>query len=89
MARLRKFDPVIVTWEDAHSDYEDHNADKYVANYKPMIRKTIGFLLAKTATHVFVAMDNDSESMHATDGKDVQTITTIPLRMVESIDLAA
>lgn len=89
LTRIPLWTPVSITWEDAHSDYDGHDAEKYVENYKPMVRTSTGFLIGRTDQHVFIAMDDDRAGYpHATD-KNCQTVTTIPIRMIEGVKRAA
>jgi hypothetical protein len=84
MSKLQAWDAVIVLWEDAFSQYGPCNAKNYVKEYEPVMRKSIGFLIAKNDRHVHITATDDRMS-HLLDNAD--DMTTIPMKMVHSITL--
>lgn len=82
--RLRKFQPVVVTWEDARSVYDHSDSDEIAEEFeaKPCIRRSIGFAIGYSRTRIVLAMEDDRGASLPTD---CQTITTIPRGMIVDI----
>lgn len=84
MSEFKKFDAVIVLWEDAMTQHGPCNSKHYVREYEPVMRKSIGFLIAKNDRHVHITATDDRMSHMLDDSDDV---TTIPIGMVHSVTL--
>lgn len=80
----RKWKPVVVLWEDAETNCEPVSSTEFVENYKPLMRRTIGFLLHRDKDRIFVAMDNDAPRA-SENGNDCQTVTVIPGAMIHEV----
>lgn len=78
--RLPKWTPVVVTWVDAVTNYENAHSED---GQEPVKRRTVGFLLKKNRTGVTVAMEDDRDADLDTD---CQTVTTIPIKMVVKVE---
>jgi hypothetical protein len=89
MAHARKWSPVVVLWEDAETHSDPINSEEFIATYKPLMRKTIGFLLHRDKERIFVAMDSDRSRAMADGGNDCQTTTVIPAAMIHEVKYLA
>lgn len=78
----KKWQPIIVEWEDALTSHAPHNSRQYIKTYKPMIRKSIGFLLGRTEEHIHISATDDRSAVDYDDSDD---ITTIPIGMIRKV----
>lgn len=67
-ARLKRWQPVLVIWEDAFGTTGPEHADKFVAEYKPAIRRTIGYVFAIQPERIFIAGTDDRDGAPSTEG---------------------
>ena len=81
MARLKRWEPIVITWTDATTLYEPAQSDR--DDFSPSIRKTIGFFIKRDSTSITVAMEDDRTADFG--DADCQTVTTIPKQMVRSV----
>lgn len=83
------FTCVVVVWEDAwtSANAQFSGPDEALTYYKPMIRRSIGYWVAKTEDVVAIAIDDDRNDP-STD-KDNGGISYIPTGMVRSIQIVA
>jgi len=84
MSDPKKWDSLIIVWEDAMISHSPSNSKYYVKHYKPVIRRSIGFLLGRTDDHIHISSTDDRLS---SDYDDAEDITTIPMSMVRSVIL--
>lgn len=80
--KIEKWTPIAVTWIDAYTIYSETTSKEFNREYKRAIRRTIGWLIVHDRERIVVAMEDDRQSEEDTD---VQTVTTIPLCMVQGI----
>lgn len=76
---------VAVSWEDAFVDNDPHNSKSYINNYRPCIRKTCGFFLHLDTRGIFITETDDRQG--CITGTDCEQITTIPLRMIRTVQV--
>lgn len=81
MARVKKWSPIVVVWDDASTVYEQKHSDDL--GDLSARRHTVGFLLISNRKEVVVCMEDD-RGMDDPDS-DCQTVTRIPRRMVQRI----
>ena len=84
MNNLKKWDAVTVVWEDAVTRHGASNSKRYVKEYRPIIRKSIGYLIEKNSRHVHISATDDRPSK---EYDDVDEVTTIPMGMVIEVIL--
>lgn len=84
MSDLKKWSPVVVEWEDAFSTFGSNYSKAYVKFYKPVIRRSIGFLLEKNSRYVHITATDDRAIK---DHEDCDDILTVPIAMVRSVTL--
>jgi hypothetical protein len=76
----KKWDPVVVRWLDAFTDYEPRSSAEYLAQHKPCHRATIGWYVGEDEDHVIIAMEDDRKAN--VPGRDCEVVTSIPHGMV-------
>lgn len=80
---MKKWDVVVVEWEDAFSDSADPKKSvEFIASLKPCIRYSSGFLIHKDKERIVLASVKDTEANVEGDCED---ITVIPMGMVREI----
>lgn len=82
MKRMKRWTPVVVTWRDAVTVREEMHSDD-LEDAKPVIRRSIGFLLKMNRSEVVICMEDDraKDDSHS----DCQTVTGIPRGMVVAV----
>lgn len=80
--KIAKWTPVAIVWIDAFTNYTESASKDFEREYKRAVRKTIGWLIVQDKDRIVVAMEDDR--LHGED-TDCQTITTIPLNMIQEI----
>ena len=88
MADPRPFQPVIVVWEDAHTESTDqHDSPELaVAAYTPAIRRTIGYWCGRNEKVVVLATDDDRHIGSASK-LSVGGTSYIPAGMVQRVEI--
>lgn len=82
MKRLKKWTPIVVTWVDAVTVREEMHSDQ-LDDAKPILRRSIGFLLQQNRQEVVICMEDDRLKNDGTN--DCQTVTGIPRGMVRAV----
>jgi hypothetical protein len=91
--RLRPFDCVVVTWEDACSDAIESFSSPAdaLASYKPVIRKTIGFWIGWAEKDgrvcAMLAIDDDRRNSLGEGRRSLSGPSQIPKGMIVEIDV--
>ncbi len=83
LLKLKKWDSVSVTWEDAAHEGDPQTSYEYVKGYKPHIRHTGGWFLANDGKRIFVALSKDVQV--EVDDYDCQAIDILPHGMILEI----
>lgn len=78
------WEPVIVTWEDAFSPPHENESSRIAGPYRPLLRRSIGFLIIADKERVSIVMDDDRSQGDRAEG-DCETVTIIPRGMVRDI----
>jgi hypothetical protein len=81
---LKKWDVIAVLWEDAMTQHGPCNAQNYVKEYEPVLRRSVGYLIAKNDRHIHVTATDDRLSEMSDDADEM---TTIPMGMVRQVTL--
>lgn len=76
---MRRWTPVIVSWEDAVTIGQAHSDD----DFETVIRSTIGFFIRRTAKSITVCMEDDRKTKNPE--ADIETTTTIPIALVKEV----
>lgn len=79
MTKPRKWSVVRVKWIDATSFYDASDSSE---NHPLATRYTVGHLIRWNAKQITLAMEDDRKTAL---GTDCQTVTSIPLGMVERV----
>ena|SRR5271163_2410658 len=82
MSDMKKWDVVSILWEDAVTRHGAHNGKHYVKDYEPVLRRSVGYLLAKNERHIHVSSTDDRLSREYDDSDEV---TSIPMSMVRQV----
>ena len=86
-SKLVKWQILCVTWEDAYGAMEAIPTDRYLLDYIPCVRKTLGFYLGETngtGGRIFIAETDDRE---ANTPEDADRVTVIPTGMIRKIQI--
>lgn len=76
---IPKWTPTIVTWTDAATHGESYDSEEFVASYRPMVRRTVGFFLYRDDKGIYITETDDREgNLH----EDCERITVIPPAMI-------
>jgi hypothetical protein len=78
------WDVVAVSWIDAVTRHGAHNAKQYVKEYKPVLRRSIGYFIAKSGGHIHISATDDRPSK---EYDNVDEVTSIPMGMVVEVTL--
>ena len=84
--KLTQFDKLCVTWEDAQVTDGGLSISKYLKEYKPCIRKTLGFFIGAKANTLFIAETDDREAGNwFNEALDVERVNAVPFGMITEI----
>ena len=82
-----RWDVVEVEWYDAIVESGNSDGSKYLKDFKPCIRRTLGYWLGERIDYVFVCETDDRDAQTQPD--DVERINAIYRPMIKSIKLFA
>lgn len=78
MARIKKWAPIVIEWDDAATVYEQKHSEEL--GDLSARRRSIGFLLRLNRREIVMCMEDD-RSMDDPEN-DCQTVTRIPRKMI-------
>lgn len=82
-----RWDILEIEWYDAMGDSETADGAKYVAEFKPCIRRTLGYYLGDRLDYVFICETDDRDAQTAPS--NVERINAIYKPMVKSVKFFA
>jgi hypothetical protein len=80
---IAKWSHVSVKWEDAYEDTTAYNSDKFIDEYSPCLRHSIGWFLGTDGLRIFLTTTKDDEAQ-LEDGEDCEGVTVLPVSMILS-----
>jgi hypothetical protein len=85
--KLVQFDRLCITWEDAQVTEGGLSITEYLKEYKPCIRRTLGFYVGTKSNAIFIAETDDRLANNFWEKPlDVERVNAIPLSMVTEIE---
>jgi len=79
-------DKLLVVWHDAQVADGGFNPAKYIKEYKPCIRKTLGFYIGQKDGVLFIAETDDREAGNWCDEpQDFERVNALPLCMIKEL----
>src|ERR1035438_1733563 len=84
--KLTKFDKLEVVWEDAQVTDGGLNIARYLRDFKPCIRKTLGYFIGSISNNILIAETDDREANNwYNEPSDVERVNSIPIGMIQNI----
>jgi hypothetical protein len=81
---VKRWSLIEIEWEDAWTEMKQAHDSEY-KKYKPVIRKTVGYVLVNDKERVTVAGTDDRQSQTSIE-TNCADVTTIPKGMVKAIN---
>ncbi len=86
--KLTRFDRLEVTWEDAQVTDGGLNIVRYLKDFKPCIRKTLGYFIGSVFDNLLIAETDDRNANNwFNEPSDVERINSIPTGMIREIKI--
>lgn len=86
LPNYKRWDKLEVEWEDALVADGGYDPDKYIKDFVPCIRRTLGYYIGRRKTVLFIAETDDRASGTFNGSpQDSERINAIPFGMIRKI----
>jgi hypothetical protein len=86
--KLKKWDKLEVTWIDAHVDNGSVNTESFLRDFKPCIRKSLGYFVGTRLETLFICETDDREAdVWDVLPQDCERLNSLPFGMIAEIKI--
>lgn len=86
--KLKKWDKLEIVWNDASVDNTATDTDKFFKEFKPCVRRTLGYYVGTRENYICICETDDREAdVWDVTPQDCERINAIPFGMITELNI--